>query len=116
MWAGTLLYPQVSLESDREELSEGDILSYLVLGRPAEDVTAFLSGQETGDGGLGLTEGAAGLVVGLAANQLKQRIGQRLNLDMVEIDTGGGRISRVRVGKWTPAFCELRPGDFHRRT
>ena len=97
---GTLLKPQISLESDAaERLSESDILSYLLIGRPADDVSDLMSG----DGGAGsrLEGQAAVLVLGLAANQLKQTIGRRLNLDVVEIDLGmGSSATRVRAGKY----------------
>ena len=96
---GTLLHPQITLESDLDHsMPEVDILSYLVFGRPAQDMTAFLSGQE-GEGP-SLEAQAAGLVLGVAANRLKQTIGRQLNLDVVEIDMGGGSITRVRVGKY----------------
>ena len=97
---GTLLYPRITLESDTTPpLSEADMLSYLVLGRPSENVIG--GAQETGDGKPGLEGQAAGLVLGVAANQLKRQIGRQLNLDLVEIDMGGGSGStRVRVGKY----------------
>ena len=54
-----------------------------------------------GGGGRSLEERAAGLVLGVAANQLKRTIGRRLNLDVVEIDLGeGDAATRVRVGKY----------------
>ena len=97
---GTLLYPRITLESDATPpLSESDMLSYLVLGRPAENVIGGT--QESGEGKPGLEGQAAGLVLGVAANQLKRQIGRQLNLDLVEIDMGGGSGStRVRVGKY----------------
>ena len=87
---GTLLNPQITLESDTTPpLSEADMLSYLIVGRPAEDIGRSLEGQ------------AAGLVLGVAANRLKRTIGRRLNLDVVEIDLGeGNAATRVRVGKY----------------
>ncbi len=97
---GTLLNPQITLESDTTPpLSEADILSYLVIGRPAEGMSAFLRGE--GAGASSLEGQAAGLVLGVAASQLKRTIGRRLNLDVVEIDMGGGNTAtRVRVGKY----------------
>jgi autotransporter translocation and assembly factor TamB len=97
---GTLLKPQISLESDAaERLSESDILSYLLIGRPADDVSGLMSGA--GGAGRRLEGQAAVLVLGLAANQLKQTIGRRLNLDVVEIDLGmGSSATRVRAGKY----------------
>lgn len=97
---GTLLKPKISLESDAaERLSENDILSYLLIGRPADEMSGLMGG-EGGDGNR-LEGQAAVLVLGLAANQLKQTIGRRLNLDVVEIDLGmGSSATRVRAGKY----------------
>lgn len=40
-------------------------------------------------------------VVGLAANRLKERIGQELNLDVLQLEMAtGARVSRVQVGKY----------------
>jgi hypothetical protein len=95
---GTLLNPQISLDSD-PPLTERDILSYLVTGHSAEDVGALLSGGEVA--GTSLEGQAAGLVLGVAANQLRATIGRKLDLDIVEIDMGGeGRSTRIRVGKY----------------
>ena len=86
---GTLKYPQVTLESD-PPMPMSEILSYLLLGGPSEREGP----------GPGLEARAAGVAVGVAANQLKRTIGRRLNLDLIEIDTGGSGVQRVRVGKY----------------
>ncbi len=97
---GTLMEPNISLESDTTPpLDESDILSYLLIGRPADDVSGLMGGE----GGVGsrLEGQAAVLVLGVAANQLKRSIGRRLNLDVVEIDLGmGNSATRVRAGKY----------------
>lgn len=90
---GALLHPQVTFESD-PFLPEADILSYLVLGLPA-DVLSGSQGQ-----GAGLTDQAPYLVLGIAANRLKRTIGKQLNLDVVEIDIGGTAATRLVVGKY----------------
>ncbi len=97
---GTLLEPNISLESDTTPpLAEADILSYLLIGRPADDVSGLMRGE--GGAGGRLEGQAAILVLGVAANQLKRTIGQRLNLDVVEIDLGmGNSATRVRAGKY----------------
>lgn len=97
---GTLLEPSISLESDTTPpLDESDILSYLVIGRPADDVSGLMSGE--GGAARRLEGQAAVLVLGVAANQLKRTIGRRLNLDVVEIDLGlGTSATRVRAGKY----------------
>ncbi|MDE2999329.1 MAG: translocation/assembly module TamB domain-containing protein [Gemmatimonadota bacterium] len=97
---GTLLEPNISLESDTTPpLDESDILSYLLIGRPADEVSGLMSGE--GGAGSRLEGQAAVLVLGVAANQLKRTIGRRLNLDVVEIDLGlGSSATRVRAGKY----------------
>ena len=80
-------------------MDESDILSYLLIGRPADDVSGLMSGE--GGAGGRLEGQAAVLVLGVAANQLKRTIGRRLNLDVVEIDLGlGNSATRVRAGKY----------------
>ena len=79
---------------------DDDILSYLLLGMSPDEMSELMAG-EGGGGGSGLEGRAAVLVMGLAANRLKQTIGQRLNLDVVEIDLGmGNTATRVRAGKY----------------
>ena len=97
---GTLLNPKLTLESDTTPpLPEADILSYLLIGRPADDVSGLM--RDEGVDGRRLDDQAAALVLGLAANRLKRTIGRRLNLDVVEIDFGmGDSATRVRAGKY----------------
>ena len=78
---GTITQPEITLESDPPVGDEATILSYILLGP-----MTFLSGQQGVFG-----EQSAGLVVGLAANQLKERIGQELNLDVLQLENGHGR-------------------------
>ena len=97
---GTFLKPQISLESDLPDHKriDDDILSYLLLGMSPDEMSELVAGDA---GGSGLEGRAAVLVMGLAANRLKQTIGQRLNLDVVEIDLGmGNTATRVRAGKY----------------
>jgi hypothetical protein len=93
---GTLAAPLVTLESD-PDLPEVDIFSYLIIGMPAQDMTSLLGGSQSG----GLESQAAGLVLGVAASQLKRSIGRELNLDIVEFETRtDDQPARVRVGKY----------------
>ena len=93
---GTLAAPLVTLESD-PDLPEVDIFSYLLIGMPAQDMTSLLGGSQSG----GLESQAAGLVLGVAASQLKRSIGRELNLDIVEFETRtDDQPARVRVGKY----------------
>ena len=85
---GTLTYPQISFDSDSTFGGDmGDIASLLLTGRPADQFQ--FSGGHTLD-----------LVLGVAANRLGRHIGQKLRLDLVEIDIGDGNLSRIRLGKY----------------
>ena len=86
---GTLTYPQISFDSSDPSLEGdmGNIASLLLTGRPADEFQ--FSGGHTLD-----------LFAGFVANRLGQHIGQKLHLDLVEIDVGEGNISRIRLGKY----------------
>ena len=88
---GTLTYPQISFDIDSDQSFGGDIAgniaSLLLTGRPADQFQ--FSGEYTLD-----------LFAGVIANRLGRHIGQKLRLDLVEVDFGEGNISRVRVGKY----------------
>ena len=89
--AGTLTYPQISFDIDSDQpLGEdvGNIASLLLTGRPAGHFQ--FSRDHTLD-----------LVAGVVANRLGRHIGQKLRLDLVEIDSGEGRLlPRIRLGKY----------------
>lgn len=83
---GTLTYPQISFDSDSSTGGDmGDIAALLLTGRPAGQFEF---------------EHTLDLFAGVVANRLGQHIGQKLHLDLVEIDVGEGNISRVRLGKY----------------
>lgn len=85
---GTLTYPQISFDSDSPFGGDmGDMASLLLTGRPAGQFE--FSREHTLD-----------LFAGVVANRLGQHIGQKLHLDLVEIDFGEGNISRIRLGKY----------------
>ena len=80
---GTLTYPQISFDGE----DVGDIASLLLTGRPADQFK--FSREHTLD-----------LFAGVVANRLGRHIGQKLSLDVVEIDFGEGIFSRIRLGKY----------------
>ena len=86
---GTLTYPQISFDSSDPSFGGdvGDIASLLLTGRSADQFK--FSREHTLD-----------LFAGVVANRLGRHIGQKLRLDLVEVDVGEGNISRVRVGKY----------------
>lgn len=80
---GTLTYPQISFDGENVE----DIASLLLTGRLADQ---FEFSREQ----------ALDLFAGAVANRLGRHIGQKLHLDVVEIDFGEGNFSRIRLGKY----------------
>ncbi len=86
---GTLTYPQISFDSSDPSFGGDvrDIASLLLTGRPADQFK--FSREHTLD-----------LFAGVVANRLGRHIGQKLHLDVVEIDFGEGSISRIRLGKY----------------
>lgn len=80
---GTLTYPQISFDGENVE----DIASLLLTGRLADQ---FEFSREQ----------ALDLFAGAVANRLGRHIGEKLHLDVVEIDFGEGSISRIRLGKY----------------
>ncbi len=85
---GTLMYPQISFDSDSSiGGGVGDIAALLLTGRPADQFQFS-------------REGTLDLVAGVVANRLGRHIGQKLRLDLVEVDVGEGHISRIRLGKY----------------
>jgi len=87
---GTLTYPQISFDIDSDQpIGEdvGNVASLLLTGRPADQFQ--FSGEHTLD-----------LVAGVVANRLGRHIGQKLRLDLVEVDIGEDNLPRIRLGKY----------------
>ncbi len=91
--------PVVNFRLDDAEISEGDAVSYLLFGRSLDQLTqgqraAVSGGSESGSVG---TKVAAGLLAG----QLSRAIGNRLNLDVIEIKAQGDlQSAAVVIGKY----------------
>jgi len=91
---GTLNHPQLALTSDpvlpatiaNRELS---LTTFLLTGWTADVIASEVNPKDVGS-----------VVLGIAANRLGQRLGQELNLDLVEVDIDEANISRIRVGKY----------------
>jgi translocation and assembly module TamB len=77
---GTLVDPRVRLSAEGQAVSESDLISYLVFGRPSSEFNSFFAGGRGGTGGMSdglLGEGASFLSSTLAASlaSLAQGIG-----------------------------------------
>jgi translocation and assembly module TamB len=97
--SGTLLEPILSLESDeRPPLSETEIVSYLIFGRPSFELAGAGGGVRSEQAVL---QGAVAGVAGIAASQLEQTLvtDLRLPLDYIAIRPGmvGDVLGTTRV-------------------
>ena len=96
---GTLLAPRLTLESDqRPPLSETEIVSYLLFGRPSFD----LLGGATGTGSeQAVLQGALAGFAGIAAGQLEQTLVSDLGLPLdyiaIRPGTAGDVLGTMRV-------------------
>jgi len=98
--SGTLLTPRLTLESDqRPPLSETELVSYLLFGRPSFELGAASTGGRSEQAVL---QGAATLLAGRLAGQLEQTLVADLGLplDYLAIrpgSTAGGLVGSARV-------------------
>ncbi|MBU0985489.1 MAG: translocation/assembly module TamB, partial [candidate division Zixibacteria bacterium] len=96
---GTAETPEIVFSLDGTEIAEGDAVSYIVFGRSLDDLS---QGQQTSiSGGSGAGEVAGGVAAKLLAGQLAGALGNRLNMDVMEIKAGGDLESAaIVVGKY----------------
>ncbi|MDF1590609.1 MAG: translocation/assembly module TamB [Desulfobacterales bacterium] len=94
---------QMTLDLDSEPaMDRTDIISYLVFGKPAGD----LNQQQN----LNAEQAALNLTGQLAANELKNLLGDAFSLDVLTLESGGGDITQgsLAVGKYvTPEVFVL---------
>ena len=94
---GTLLVPRLSLESDqRPPLSETEIVSYLLFGRPSFDLAS--GGSSTGSSSeQAIFQGALVGLAGVLSGELEQTLVADLGLplDYIAIRPGGGSVGDI---------------------
>ena len=94
---GTLLVPKLSLESDeRPPLSEAEIVSYLLFGRPSFDL-ASAPGTTAGTSEQAIFQGAMTGLAGALSGELEQTLVTNLGIpvDYLAIRPGGGSVSDI---------------------
>ncbi len=97
---GRLSSPIVRLRSEPSR-SEQDVLSYLLFGRPAEEVGASQSGS--------MNAAAARLVAGVAERELREVLGDAMPVDSIEIGADDeGNTSELGFGKYLQPNLYLR--------
>ncbi|HEX9973521.1 MAG TPA: translocation/assembly module TamB domain-containing protein, partial [bacterium] len=82
---GKALTPKLKFTLDDNEISEGDAVSYLLLGRSLEQLTYGQRSDLSQQAGFNPGDQASDIMVGLVANQLSRTIGRTLNLDVIEV-------------------------------
>ncbi len=95
----TLLYPEFSFLLDDEIAAQEDIASIFLFGQRYDDLTP---GEKDGvANNTGIDDKAKNLLTGQLLKQLSGTLGQRLRLDVIQIESGGGLAdSKVKVGKY----------------
>ncbi len=107
---GTLVQPRVTLTSESGELSQSDLISYLVFNQSAAEVgraqQSFL-GQATGGAAATALSGAVTYLGGSFVNQSGAAIAQELSLDYVAVSSGpasaewaGLRSAQLELGRY----------------
>jgi translocation and assembly module TamB len=96
--SGTPEEPEISFELDGNAIDEGDALSYIIFGRSMEELT--MSEQQNMQGaGVGSLAGQAAAT--LISAQLTNFLQNKLDVDYIEIKSGGGfDEATVVVGKY----------------
>ncbi len=82
---GKALTPKLKFTLDDNEISEGDAVSYLLLGRSLEELTHGQRSELNRQAGFNPGSQAGNIMVGLVAGQLSKTIGRTLNLDVIEV-------------------------------
>jgi len=94
---GTLLVPKLSLESDeRPPLSETEIVSYLLFGRPSFDLSSG-TGTATGTSEQAIFQGAMVGLAGALSGEIEQTLVTNLGIpvDYLAIRPGGGTVGDI---------------------
>ncbi len=83
--SGTAQSPEVNFKLDSDAISEGDALSYILFGKSMNELTLNEQENLSGDGGGNLAEKAA---ASLLSAQITGFLGDKLNVDYIEVETG----------------------------
>ncbi|MGD9928433.1 MAG: translocation/assembly module TamB domain-containing protein [Mangrovibacterium sp.] len=95
---GTATSPTVNFTLDDDPISEGDALSYILFGRGMNELTIDQQDNLAGAGGGSLAETAA---ASLLSSQITKFLGDKLNVDYIEVKSEGGfDNASVVVGKY----------------
>ncbi len=82
--SGTLTQPRVNLSTDEKSVPQSDLVSYLVFGRPAHELSSGQSALVQGATGAGVT-----YLTGVAANRIGAAVAQQIGVDYLSISQAG---------------------------
>jgi translocation and assembly module TamB len=95
---GTAESPEVSFSMDDQSINEGDAFSYILFGKRMNELTADQQTNMAGSGGGTIAGNAA---ASLISSQISNFLGDKLNMDYLEIKSEGGfENATVVVGKY----------------
>ena len=95
---GTAESPAVSFSMGSDSINEGDAFSYILFGKGMSELTADQQANVAGSGG-GTIAGSA--AASLISSQISNFLGNKLNMDYLEIKSEGGfENATVVVGKY----------------
>lgn len=94
---GTAEEPSVNFSLDGSNVSEGDALSYILFGKSLDELSIDQQENVSGAGSLAGTAAAA-----LLSSQLTNFLGEKLDVDYIEVKSQGGNFDNatVVVGKY----------------
>lgn len=96
--SGTAESPAVSFSMDDESVNEGDALSYILFGKGMNELSTDQQSNLSGSGGGSLAGNAAATLI---SSQISGFLGNKLNMDYLEIKSEGGfENATVVVGKY----------------
>lgn len=82
--SGKALNPNIKFTLDDGEISEGNAIAYLVLGRSLDELTHGERSTLAEESGFSASSAASSILTSLVANQVSKIIGNKLNLDVIE--------------------------------
>lgn len=82
--SGKALNPIIKFTLDGSEISEGNAIAYLVLGRSLEELTHSERSTLAQESGFNPGSAASNILTSLVANEVSKLIGSKLNLDVIE--------------------------------
>lgn len=110
--SGTLSTPEFRFTLDGSPAAQADVLSILVFGQSADNLTINQKSSVSQNSGLG--NRATGLITGQVLKRLSGELGKELSLDVIQIESGKNfEDARLRIGKYvTPDVFVIVSQDF----